>query len=444
MDIRLIVILFFILLSSCSFVNTESKSNPKKNNIESARLSKTKNKAEPEKTECRHPDFIKQVTIGYQGWFSAKGDGVSNEWKHWSPYSQTPAKNKVTFELYPDVSEYKPSDLFTTKLGKLGNGKPAKLFSSAREGVVNLHFQWMADYGLDGIALQRFLTDFENKKIFKHHKKVTQLVKKHAEKYCRTFYIMYDVSGSQTQGIVKRIKKDWTTVMEKQLKVVGSRQYARYKNKPVIGLWGFGFNTPAHQFSKNQAFSLIKWFKEKGFYVVGGVPYNWRLEVRDSRKDWLKIYKQYDMILPWSVGRYREKKELFHHFESIWEQDSVFSQKHDIQMKRVIFPGFAWSNWNKGVRNQIPRNKGDLLWKQAYLTNRLGVGAFIAMFDEYDEGTAIAKAANNQAMIPKNQYFLSLSEDGHKISSDFYLRLSEKITQMIHGTQQFSFSVPIK
>jgi len=396
-----------------------------------------------EKT-CQNPDFVKQVTLGYQGWFAAKGDGVSNTWKHWSPYKTIPSVKNVTFELYPDISEYHPSDLFATKLGKLGNGKPAKLFSSAREGVVKLHFQWMADYGLDGVALQRFSSEFESKNALKHNNKVAQLVKKYAQEYCRTFYIMYDLSGSSVRDIVQKIKNDWSHTLDKRLKITDSRQYARYNDKPVIGLWGLGFNTDAHKFSQKQALDLIKWFHSKGFYVVGGVPYNWRLEKLDSRKNWLEVYKQYDMLLPWSVGRYRENQEMLHHYRSIWQQDLAYSQQNNLHMKRVIFPGFAWSNWKQGKRNEIPRKQGDFLWKQAYLTKQLGLGAYIAMFDEYDEGTAIAKAARDRSMLPRQQYFLSLSDDGHKMSSDFYLRLSDKITQMIHGRQAFNLSVPIK
>jgi hypothetical protein len=45
------------------------------------------------------------------------------------------------------------------------------------------------------------------------------------------------------------------------------------------------------------------------------------------------------------------------------------------------------------------------------------------MFDEYDEGTAIAKAAENASMKPTNQWFLSLDADGVACSADFYLRL---------------------
>lgn len=45
------------------------------------------------------------------------------------------------------------------------------------------------------------------------------------------------------------------------------------------------------------------------------------------------------------------------------------------------------------------------------------------MFDEYDEETAIAKAAETSAMIPTNQYVLTLDADGVRVSFDFYLRL---------------------
>ncbi len=34
------------------------------------------------------------------------------------------------------------------------------------------------------------------------------------------------------------------------------------------------------------------------------------------------------------------------------------------------------------------------------------------MFDEFDEATAIAKAAKDRRMIPTDQYFLTLDADG--------------------------------
>ena len=42
----------------------------------------------------------------------------------------------------------------------------------------------------------------------------------------------------------------------------------------------------------------------------------------------------------------------------------------------------------------MPRNAGKNFWYQAYKLKQLGIKSFyIAMFDEYDEGTAIAKKA---------------------------------------------------
>ncbi len=50
------------------------------------------------------------------------------------------------------------SDIFfSNPQANLGNGAPAKLFSSASPRVVNTHFRWMANKGLDGVALQRFV-----------------------------------------------------------------------------------------------------------------------------------------------------------------------------------------------------------------------------------------------------------------------------------------------
>ena len=53
------------------------------------------------------------------------------------------------------------------------------------------------------------------------------------------------------------------------------------------------------------------------------------------------------------------------------------------------------------------------------------------MFDEYDEGTAIAPAADSYLSVPIDQYFLTYSADGTYIAPDFYMRLAGEITRMI-------------
>lgn len=82
----------------------------------------------------------------------------------------------------------------------------------------------------------------------------------------------------------------------------------------------------------------------------------------------------------------------------------------------------------------IPRLHGDFMWQQFVNLREIGIkNAFTAMFDEYDEGTAIAKAAEDSTMIPTDQYFLTLDADGVHVSSDFYLRLNREGTRMMKG-----------
>src|SRR5215204_5312323 len=69
----------------------------------------------------------KKVLCGYQGWFRCPGDGGS-QWIHWSRSTSTIASNTLTFEMWPDMSEYTnkyPAPGFTYP-----GGAQAHLFSS--------------------------------------------------------------------------------------------------------------------------------------------------------------------------------------------------------------------------------------------------------------------------------------------------------------------------
>jgi hypothetical protein len=110
-----------------------------------------------------------------------------------------------------------------------------------------------------------------------------------------------------------------------------------------------------------------------------------------------------------------------------------------------MFSGFAWSNWNGGARNDFPRRQGKFLWRQFYNIRSLGIKyVYVAMFDEYDEGTAIAKAAADYFDVPTNQYFQTMSTDTIYISSDFYLRLVGAASRSLKSTAPITLTVPIQ
>src|SRR5260370_42546119 len=99
------------------------------------------------------------------------------------------------------------------------------------------------------------------------------------------------------------------------------------------------------------------------------------------------------------------------------------------------FRDFSWSNLKRNARpNQIPRVRGEFLWRQAYNAKMAGARVLkIAMFDEVDEGTAILKVVSHRKEAPDQGRWLALDADGADLPSDWYLRLAGEITRMFHG-----------
>jgi hypothetical protein len=196
----------------------------------------------------------------------------------------------------------------------------------------------------------------------------------------------------------------------------------------------------------SEALALVQWFKSQGVYLIGGVPTHWRDSSDDSKPGFLDVYKSFDMVSPWLVGRFGNVAGVDNFKTSIWKPDVDFCAQNGLAYQPVMFPGFAWTNLNNldaTKRNEIPRTHGDFMWRQAYDWKSLGVSTgYIAMFDEYDEGTAIAKAAENSTMIPTNQYFLTLDADGTAVSADFYLRLAGDINRLLRGEIALSDTHP--
>lgn len=384
-------------------------------------------------TEGQSSDVVGKLVVGYQGWFGAPQDGspILDKWLHWAVWGEEPSPGHVTFELYPDVREYQK--LYQTKLGNLRNGKPAQLFSSWDDSTIDLHFKWMQDYNIETVALQRFPLRVKSEENFaKLLNGIANKVRVSAEKYNRKFYITWDVTGWNAFG--SELIEDLEKNLIENLKIFDSRAYARHNGKPVVSIWGFGFidrpNNP------NGALNIVNELKRRGYYVIGGVPITWRTGTGSSHSNYLNVYSAFNMLQPWSVGSFKDVNGAKTH-QTLLREDLTFCTAHNIDYQPVISAGFAWSNWNSGHlpgRNAIPRLHGDFMWQQFVNLRELNIkNAYVAMFDEFDEGTAIAKVAEDASMIPNNQYFLTLDADGVHVSSDFYLRLVDAGTNMLKG-----------
>jgi hypothetical protein len=363
-------------------------------------------------------DVVGKVTVGYQGWFAAIGDGSPiNIWWHWAdPNNQAPNSTSIRIKSWPDVREY--TSTYQTAFANLNNGQPAKLFSSFADQTVNTQFLWMQQNNIDCAALQRFNPTGGEGPV---RDAITAKVKTAAEATGRKFYIMYDVGG--WTNMQSEIKTDWTNKMSAY---TSSSAYAKQNGKPVVCIWGFGFNDPNHPWSAAVCLDVINWFKSQGCYVIGGVPAYWRdTTASEVRPGFLATYNALNMISPWMIGKIGSIAEANSFYTNHQVGDQAYCNTNGIDYQPCVLPG------DLQLRQRV---HGDLMWTQFYNLVRGGAqGLYISMFDEYNEGNQIAKTTENASFVPAGSSFLSLDEDGTVCSADYYLRLTGDGGKMLKG-----------
>lgn len=362
-------------------------------------------------------DVVGKITVGYQGWFACGGDGSPiNGWWHWSnDWGQPPSPSNKAIIAWPDVREY--TRVYRSAFADLNNGQPANLYSNYDQQTVDTHFKWMRQYGCDTAALQRFNPTGGEGPI---RDAVTAMVRSAAERYDRRFYIMYDVTN--WTNMRSEIKADWTNKMRAY---TSSPAYARQNGKPVVGIWGFGFNDPGRPFTPAECQDVIDWFKGQGVYLMGGVPTWWRTETGDSRTGFGGVYRSFNMLSPWMVGRIATPADSDNFYTVANAPDQAECDARGIDYQPCVLPGDL---------SQRHRRHGDFMWRQFYNMVRVGAqGIYISMFDEFNEGNQIAKTAENAGMVPSGSGFWALDEDGTPCSADYYLRLTGDGGRMLKG-----------
>ncbi len=260
---------------------------------------------------------------------------------------------------------------------------------------------------------------------------------------------MYDVSGAGAASLVSDIMADWRHLVD-DLQVTDSPRYLHHLGRPLVAVWGFGFTDRPG--SAADALSLIDFFHNATdpryrATVMGGVPTNWRTGTGDSQPGFDQVYRAFDVISPWSVGRYGDDAGVVSFNQNYIRPDLAETESIGKDYLPVVWPGFSWANLmqNPGIFNAIPRRGGTFFIKQIAEAQASGAGMlYVAMFDEVDEGTAVFKAAATGAELPTSGQFLALDQDGHSLPSDWYLRLSGAAMKMLSGQIPVSDQLPLR
>jgi hypothetical protein len=180
--------------------------------------------------------------------------------------------------------------------------------------------------------------------------------------------------------------------------------------------------------------------------IMLGVPYYWRTLDHDTQNDPLlhSIIRSADIIMPWGVGRYNDNSYPNVAANTLI-QDINWCKSNSVDYVPLVFPGFSWGNL-KGdytLYDQIPRLKGDFIWKQIAGAKSAGAKSlYVAMFDEIDEGTAIFKCArSNELPLNGDGRFVGI-EAG--LDSDYYLWLVGQGARWFHGDPGFGLIKPVR
>lgn len=388
--------------------------------------------------EEANPEGIKgRVLTGYQGWFRAEGDGAGMGFYHYERRGKF-EPGFSTIDIWPDLSEYDEDERYDTAF-RHADGGVAQVFSSVHPKTVNRHFKWMKDYGIDGAFVQRFgLVGAKEYRSYEHLKSDNRklvLCREAANANGRCYALMYDLSGLRDDDF-ERLARDWKQLRTKMKLGAdpNDRAYLQHEGKPLVAIWGVGFSDDrGYSLEKTEEFiRLLKYNPDwGGCSIMLGVPFSWREQRRDATKDERlhEVLKLADVISPWAVGRYHEVAfKDGKHVANLME-DRRWCEKNGIDYLPVVYPGFSWHNMKGDKLDAIPRRKGEFLWDQFVAVRGAGVDtAYVAMFDEVDEATAIFKVSDNPP-VGEGSRFL----DNEGLPSDHYLKVTQKGGMLLRG-----------
>jgi hypothetical protein len=373
----------------------------------------------------------RKVMCGYQGWFRCPGDSSGEGWRHWGRDSKLLSPKSLTVEMWPDLSEYTDEERFAAPGFTHPDGSPAHLFSSCHPKTVERHFAWMQQYGIDGAFVQRFLVDAtapSSDQVLTHARKA-------AAKSGRTYAICYDLSGMRENQIYERLTQDWKRLVDDS-KITHDERYLHHADRPVVFVWGFY----SDRFSPELVHRIVDFFHAGGSYsatLVGGCQWYW---LNETNGEWARAFRRFDVLSPWNVGNVSIVDRQKQANTSDWKADLAETKQNGMLYLPVLYPGFAWTNLKgpASAKDTIPRLGGEFFWKQFAAAGELGVDmAYIAMFDEVDEATAIFKVTNT----PPTQAEFATYQG---LPSDWYLRLSGEGAKVIRGETKPQAELPIK
>jgi hypothetical protein len=165
-----------------------------------------------------------------------------------------------------------------------------------------------------------------------------------------------------------------------------------------------------------------------------------RFRVRRMPQNHPCRYRNFDVLSPWSVGRFLDEESADAFIRSNVVPDLAETRRWNLDYMPVIFPGLSWYNLQtnrkkarKAVLNAVPRRCGKFYWRQ--ISNLLDLKVnmlYAAMFDEVDEGTALFPTEPQKNKLPAGTNMIYLNQDGCTLPEDWYVKITGEAAKYLH------------
>ena len=216
----------------------------------------------------------------------------------------------------------------------------------------------------------------------------------------RGLFLMYDIAAANSATWAELLLDDWKRLLAEGL--LSHPSYQRQGGRAVLAIAGVGLkDRPGSAADTAELIRQLRTVSKPygGVTLIATTATDWRTLNQDAKTDpeWAKAYTMFDIISPWTVGRYKDDATYDQFERTRLEPDMKYAAKEGLEYLPVIFPGFSAHDLMASEgrpapqeMNAIPRQCGRFLWRQAVGARSLGARMlYIAMFDEVDEGTAI-------------------------------------------------------
>ncbi len=367
-----------------------------------------------------------KVVVGYQGWFKAPNDLYDGSWVHWG----FDGIGNSTVDMWPDPLDYEMDSLTAVPGFITESGEQGYVFSSGDPLVVQKHFEWMRQYNIDGVYLQRF---FVNSTAGAKPEWVLAHVREAAHLEGRVWAIEYDISSANDGNLYNTITADWIWLVD-QVGITSDSRYLHEQGKPVVVVWGAGIRTNISQGPLND---LVDFLKDDpvygGNYVVGCVK-------NTFPSAWDSHFARYDSIFAWMGSQ---------------TNVATHAAQYGINAQVHVWPGFSWHNLQEFVfpYQYTDREGGEFFWEK--ISNGIDIidpeAIFVGMFDEYDESTAVMPMSDDPPVVPYPNIPNIDSEDdwGYYITNDgsprdWWMMLSGYAKETLCNQVPFSFTIPME